>query len=45
MVGPVAVSLHTMTKQDEDEVNCQDMSQSAQGRDKSCQTHSHSGAY
>ena len=27
-----------MTKQGKDEVNCQDVSQSAQGRDKSCRT-------
>ena len=35
----VAVILRATTKQDEDEVNCQDVSQSAQGRDKSCRTH------
>ena len=37
----VAVILCAMTKQDESKVNCQDVSQSAQGRDKShrtCQT-------
>ena len=37
----VAVILHATTKQGEDKVNCQDVSQSAQGRDKShrtCQT-------
>ena len=35
----VAVILRTTTKQDKDEVNCQDVSQSAQGGDKSCQTY------
>ena len=34
----VAEILHAMTKQDESKVNCQEVSQSAQGRDKSCQT-------
>ena len=34
----VAVILHATTKQDEGKVNCQDVSQSAQGRDKSCRT-------
>ena len=34
----VAVILRATTKQDKDEVNCQDVSQSAQGGDKSCRT-------
>ena len=35
----VAVILRTTTKQGEGKVNCQDVSQSAQGRDKSRQTY------
>ena len=35
----VAVILRATTKQGEGKVNCQDVSQSAQGRDKSCQTY------
>ena len=35
----VAVILHAMTKQGRDGVNCQDVSQSAQGRDKSRRTY------
>ena len=35
----VAVILHATTKQGEGKVNCQDVSQSAQGRDKSRQTY------
>ena len=38
-VHVVAVLLCTTTKQDESEVNCQDVSQSAQGGDKSRQTY------
>ena len=36
--GPVVVILCAMTKQGESKVNCQDMSQLAQGGDKSRQT-------
>ena len=32
----VAVILRATTKQGKDRVNCQDISQSVQGRDKSC---------
>ena len=35
----VAVILRAMTKQDEGKVNCQDVSQSAQGGDKSRRTY------
>ena len=37
--GPVAVILRATTKQDEGKVNCQDVSQSVQGGDKSRQTY------
>ena len=35
LLEAVAVRLHATTKQDKDEMNCQDVSQSAQGGDKS----------
>ena len=37
-IASVAVILHATTKQGKVKVNCQEVSQSAQGGDKSCQT-------